>query len=111
MPKIVVQSAVGADPSQKAAVPNGQEFRNNPAQSMLDALAEENLPASNSERLPLCEQMADGFLASVKDGKVADFQNAVSDVLQQVEITGKENAHLWQSTVTALRRVTRTPAG
>ena len=108
MPKIVVQSAVGADPSQKAAVPNGQEFRNNLAQSMLDALAEENLPASNSELLPLCEQMADGFLASVKDGKVADFQNAVSDVLQQVEITGKENAHLWQSTVTALRRVTRT---
>ena len=108
MPKIVVQSAAGADSPQPAAVPAGREFRTSLAQPMVHALEEANPSASSGELLPLCEQLADGFPESVKDGETDHFQNAVTDVLQQVEIAGEENTHIWQSAVTALRRATRT---
>jgi diguanylate cyclase (GGDEF)-like protein len=44
----------------------------------------------------------------MEDGDFAHFQNAVTDILQRVEMAADDNAHIWQSAVTSLRHAVRT---
>jgi diguanylate cyclase (GGDEF)-like protein len=81
------------------------------AQSMLNTLLEENPFSQESELLPHCRSLAEGFLESIRDGDSAHFLNALSGVLQQVEQKNENSPHVWQSAVTVLRLEADPPDG
>jgi diguanylate cyclase (GGDEF)-like protein len=64
----------------------------------------ENPHTRGSDILPYCEMLAEGFLRSLQDGELAHFQSSLTEILQQVERMSEDNAHLWQSAVSVLRR-------
>jgi diguanylate cyclase (GGDEF)-like protein len=62
-------------------------------------------PQSQSGELyPFCDQLADGFSRSLEDGDFTHFQNALTAILQGVELMSDDNTHIWQSVVTVLRQ-------
>jgi diguanylate cyclase (GGDEF)-like protein len=63
------------------------------AESALDAAAISSL----------CERLADGFEVSQREGSLAAFETALTDVLQRIE-AGGDRAHRWHPALTRLRR-------
>ncbi len=51
----------------------------------------------------LCEQLLSAFVSSLEKGSPQGFQTAVEDLLQEVDLA-RENAYIWQSAISSLRR-------
>jgi diguanylate cyclase (GGDEF)-like protein len=108
LPEIVIQSAVGARPASASSDPPSSDFKDGIIQAMLDALLAEKPHSQNSELYPFCEQLADGFLRSLEDGDFHPFQNAMTAILQGVEMMSDDSAHVWQAVITVLRQSAHT---
>ncbi|MBN1439121.1 MAG: GGDEF domain-containing protein [Anaerolineales bacterium] len=104
LPDIVVQSADLGGPSSRAPEPSSAKGIDDLPASILDALQGEDMHTPGHEILPLCGRLVEGFCLSLEDGDDAHFQQAATDVLQQVELRDEDSALLWQSAVTELRR-------
>jgi diguanylate cyclase (GGDEF)-like protein len=108
LPEIVSQSIHGARHSASPADPTPASSKNELTQTMLDALLAEKPHSQSSELYPFCEQLADGFLRSLEDGDFHPFQNAMTAILQGVEMMSDDSAHVWQAVITVLRQSAHT---
>ena len=104
LPEMIANSVFGGDPNPPSTDPFSQEFRKGLSHSMLDALLTENTQYHSGDFLPFCESLSNGFLDSLKENSIVPFQDALTDVLQHVEMDTYDNAHVWQSAVSVLRR-------
>jgi diguanylate cyclase (GGDEF)-like protein len=104
LPEMVTQSAVSGGSIIRRADQPLRQYASELAQRMLSALKEGRPQNQTDELLPLCDQLADGFLRSLEDGDLSFFQNALIEILQRIEGMADESPHVWQSAVTVLRR-------
>jgi diguanylate cyclase (GGDEF)-like protein len=108
LPEMVAQSAIGTGSSVPCADQSPQQLKEELTQTILSVLLAETSQSHDSELLPYCARMVDGFLKSLEVGELSDFQNALMELIQHVETTSEDNAHVWQSAVTVLRQGART---
>jgi diguanylate cyclase (GGDEF)-like protein len=77
-------------------------LKENLVQAMMESLQVEFAPINTEEKRLLCNQLAESFLLSVRDGDLARFQTALFQILQRIEILN-EDAHTWQAAISVLR--------
>jgi diguanylate cyclase (GGDEF)-like protein len=111
LPQMVARSAGGADPFPAHADPSSRRLKDDLTHLMLDAMMTENPASQGDEFLSYCDRLAGSFLLSLEDGNLADFQLTLAEIVQRVEMTGDESAHLWQSAVSVMRQAAYTALG
>jgi diguanylate cyclase (GGDEF)-like protein len=81
---------------------NLRRYKDDLAQSMMEALLTESRPVGAREIRLLCDRLVESFLLSIEDGDLSHFQIALIEVLQRIE-TVNEDAHAWQAAISVLR--------
>jgi diguanylate cyclase (GGDEF)-like protein len=104
LPDMITKSAIGSGPSIPYTDQSPEHLKEELTQTILDALFAEAPQSHDSELLPYCNRMVDGFLKSLEGGDISYFQTALSELLQHVETMSEDNAHIWQSAITVLRQ-------
>ncbi|HEY5119155.1 MAG TPA: GGDEF domain-containing protein, partial [Anaerolineales bacterium] len=107
LPEMVIKSVISTDSSVLHADQSPQHLKEELTQTILDALSAEVPQSHNSELLPYCGRMVDGFFKSLEGGELSDFQTVLIELLQRVETMSEDNVHVWQSAVTVLRQGAR----
>jgi diguanylate cyclase (GGDEF)-like protein len=103
LPEMVMDTALA--PEAPAAEGAPVSDRTERIQLMVDAFMAASSAAPEADLVAYCGQLTDGFEKSLADGDYSHFQSAFSDILQHVEIGANDNADVWQSVVSALRRI------
>jgi diguanylate cyclase (GGDEF)-like protein len=99
----IVNAAAAHDFSQiRDSGEDSSRLKENLVQAMMEALEAEFAPTATDEKHMLCDQLADGFLLSLRDGDAARFRTALIQILQRIERLD-DNAHSWQAAISMLR--------
>jgi diguanylate cyclase (GGDEF)-like protein len=92
-----VEAAAPSEARPKGASPDV-------ARAMAREVARAGSTLDHATALGLCQGLAEGFEASLREGSSTAFESALADLLQQLE-AGRDRAHHWQPAVMLLRGV------